>query len=131
MPEEKFDDQIGVKCHARFKDALDRIAQANNLEKGASLLRIAGQAIIEYATAHGDTAVPLDMAIAQAPKTVDLAMVAEGPGQEYNSVRDVVAEAKAALQPQAPTPAPLCLPKSPLSAAGSRGKKSRRKRGGG
>jgi hypothetical protein len=79
MPKENYAVSIGVKCHRPYKTALDRIAQANNLEKGASLLRIAGQAIIDHAALYGDTAVPIDMAITQAPKHVDQFQAAEAP----------------------------------------------------
>jgi hypothetical protein len=58
-------------------------------------------------------------------------MAADGPGPGYNPARDALLAAKASLENRSPTPEPLCPPKSPLSAGDSRGKKSRRKRGGG
>ncbi len=88
MPEEKYDDLIGVKCHKRYRDALKRVAAAVGVESEAELLRSAGRAILEYAAQFGENEVPKDMAIWQAKRGPDFArwLAAEG------SVSDTIAQ---------------------------------------
>lgn len=58
----KLEVQVMVKTTPEMRDALTRIAAAKAVEV-PELLRRAGYAIIEYALANGDKAVPLDMEI--------------------------------------------------------------------
>lgn len=55
---------LGVKMDAETNSAIRRIAAAKKCE-AAELMRRAAAAIIAYAEAFGDKAVPLDMAIRQ------------------------------------------------------------------
>lgn len=115
MPEEKFNDLIGVKCHQRMRAALKRIAAARGLDD-TDLLRAAGLAIVEFAVLYGDAAA---------------AELAVNLGQKFVTVNEVlhVAEKAAEMKEKSPPAMLPSLPESPPPEAGKRGKKSPRKRG--
>jgi hypothetical protein len=64
MTEGKFDDKVLMRCTADQRQALDRIAKANDVD-APFLLRRATDAIVEYAERYGDKQVPLTMAVVQ------------------------------------------------------------------
>jgi hypothetical protein len=60
----KFDAQFPFRMSSSALAALQRIARAKNKDP-QDLMRIAAEAIVEYAAVNGDKNVPLDMAITQ------------------------------------------------------------------
>lgn len=131
MPEEKFDDLIGVKCHRRMRAALKRIASARGLDD-TDLLRAAGMAIVEFARLYGDAAaVELAVNLGKDFSGADSGLaVADAtiPYPQGNSPQEALAQAKLAFQapllPEPPSPQ-----ESPPSAGAKHAKKSPRKSG--
>jgi hypothetical protein len=130
MPEEKYDDLIGVKCHKPMRAALKRIAGARGLDD-TDLLRAAGLAIVDFAALYGDApAVELAMNLGRDFTPEELQRVAEGatPYSSHSAELEAVQTAKKSFQAP-PVQAPPSPQGLPPSAAEKHGKKSRRKFG--
>lgn len=129
MPKYGFNGNIMIRCSSTQVDTLRKMLARQRVQP-AELGRELIAAACAFLDAGGRLEFPLRIRPAVEEQMDALSMVAEDSGPGYRSVRELIADAKAAaLQNPHPPPRLPDPPKSQPSAGESRGKKSHRKRG--